>query len=214
MIVERGVGVRAHYDRSPATIKGAFVLRGEDPDPHQVRIHGARVVAVGRDQAWPMGLRPAVVDVAPRRDLFVPFEFPTVDLEPGWYGLEIELEVDGHPARIACGRRFSVPWPRAAVRRGQVRVAKLVSTGGARVAVERLDLLGDSLKLRLTAEGPELPPLRLSADGEPVPIVEQTFDAGRREATVVAYPLLRSQGRLRIEVGRGRERGVLEVPLP
>jgi len=214
VIVERGVGIRVHYDRFPATIKGAFVLRGEDRDPHQVRIHGARVAAVGRDLARPMGLRPAVVDVAPRRDLFVPFEFPTVDLEPAWYGLEIDLEVDGHPARVACGRPFSVPWPRAAVRRGQVRVAKLVSAGGVQVRVERLDLSSDSLKLRLTADVPELPPLRLSADGEPVPIVEQAFDAGRREGTVVAYPLLRSQGRLRIEVGRGRGRGTLEVPLP
>lgn len=214
MIVERGVGVRAHYDRFPATIKGAFVLRGEDPDPHQVRIHGARVAAVGRDLGWPMGLRPAVVDVVPRRDLFVPFEFPTVDLEPGWYGLEIDLEVDGHPARVACGRPFSVPWPRSAVRRGQVRVAKLVSAGGVRVGVERLELSADSTKLRLTAEAPELPPLRLSADGEPVPIVEQTFDPGRGQGTVMAYPLLRSHARLRIEVGRGRERAILEVPLP
>jgi hypothetical protein len=214
VIVERGVGVRAHYDRFPATIKGAFVLRGEDPDPHQVRIHGARVVAVGRDVAWPLGLRPAVVDVAPRRDLFVPFEFPTVNLEPGWYGLEIALEVDGHPTRIACGRPFSVPWPRAAVRRGQVRLAKVVSVGRIRVGVERLDLSGDSLKVRLTADAPELPPLRLSADGEPVPIVEQTFEPGRGEGVVVAYPLLRSQGRLRIEIGRGADRATLEVPLP
>ncbi|HXF72305.1 MAG TPA: hypothetical protein VNO79_06820 [Actinomycetota bacterium] len=212
MIVERGVGVRAHYDRFPATIKGAFVLRGEDPDPHQVRIHGARVVALGRDGAWPMALRPAVVDVAPRRDLFVPFEFPLVDLEPGWYGLQIELEVDGHPARVACGRPFPVPWPRAAVRRGQVRVARSVSVGGLRVGIERVELTGDSLRLRVRAA--ELPPLRLSADGDPVPIVEHSFDAGRGEAVVVAYPLLRSHRSLRIELGRGRERAALDVPLP
>ena len=37
------ISIRAHYERFPATIKGAFVLRGEGRDPQQVRIEDARV---------------------------------------------------------------------------------------------------------------------------------------------------------------------------
>ena len=32
--------IRAHFERFPATVKGAFVLRGADRDPHQVRDRG------------------------------------------------------------------------------------------------------------------------------------------------------------------------------
>ena len=33
---EERVSIRAHYERFPATVKGAFVLRGSDRDPHLV----------------------------------------------------------------------------------------------------------------------------------------------------------------------------------
>ena len=48
------ISIRAHYERFPATIKGAFVLRGEGRDPRQVRIEDARDEAVSDhlEHAW------------------------------------------------------------------------------------------------------------------------------------------------------------------
>ena len=36
------ISVRARFERFPATVKGAFILRGEDANPHQVVVGGAR----------------------------------------------------------------------------------------------------------------------------------------------------------------------------
>ena len=36
------VSVRAAYERFPVSVKGAFLLRGADGLPHQVRIESAR----------------------------------------------------------------------------------------------------------------------------------------------------------------------------
>ena len=131
------ISVRARFERFPATVKGVFILRGEDPDPHQVVFREARVVSIGGSQAYPITMAPATLDVAPRRDVFVPFEMAVTDLDPGWYELECELDVDGRPKTLPGGRRFSVAWPRATVRRGQVPVGREIDLpGGAIVTVE------------------------------------------------------------------------------
>src|SRR2546427_30058 len=39
------VSVRTRFDRFPATVKGAFVVRGEDRDPHQVEVRVGGVKA-------------------------------------------------------------------------------------------------------------------------------------------------------------------------
>ena len=74
------VSIRAHFERFPATLKGAFVLRGDDADPHQVRIEAARVAELARGAGQPMGVETVTLDVAPHLDLFVPFEVPLLDL--------------------------------------------------------------------------------------------------------------------------------------
>jgi hypothetical protein len=48
------LSVRARFERLPATLKGAFILRGEDADPHQVEFLGASIVGVGTDARVPM----------------------------------------------------------------------------------------------------------------------------------------------------------------
>ena len=116
MNAEERVSIRAHFERFPATVKGAFVLRGADRDPHQVRIVGARVREVAGGKGIPIGLEPATLDVAPNLDLFVPFEFPITELGAGWYGLECDVAVDGSPSSVQPGKRFAIPWPRATVR--------------------------------------------------------------------------------------------------
>ena len=88
------VSVRARFERFPMTVKGAFILRGEDSDPHQVELRGGAVVGIGTSTRVAMPLAPASLDVVPHRDVFVPFEVPLSELDPGWYTLEAELEVE------------------------------------------------------------------------------------------------------------------------
>ncbi len=220
MSAESVISVRAHFERFPATVKGAFVIRGDDPDPHQVVLREARVVAVGGHGRRPLAMAHATLDVAPHQDVFVPFELSVSDLDPGWYGLECDLDVDGVPATFPGGRRFSVAWPRATVRRGQVRVDRDVRLPDkGRVRVEQIECGGDSIKVNLVATPPEPVGVRLSADGSRLEILDVEFDSESGRGKVTAYPLLRTHRTLRIEVapGRGRSRGAdtgIEIALP
>jgi len=203
------VSVRAHFERFPATVKGAFVIRGEDPDPHQVVIREARVTLVGRAGARPLALAPATLDVAPRRDLFVPFELSVTDLEPGWYQLECDLDVDGRPRTFPCERRFVVAWPRASVRRGSVRVDRDAALGrGASVRVEQIECGGDSIKVHLAVSPPEPVTVRLWADGSRFEVLDSEFDPNTGRGKVTAYPLLRTHRTLRAA------EAAVEVKLP
>lgn len=207
------VSVRARFERFPATVKGAFLIRGEDADPHLVVLHEARVASIGAGSGRPVDLGEVVLDVAPHRDVFVPFEFAVSDLPPGWYGLECDLEVDGVSGTYPGGKRFVVPWPRAAVRRGTVRVDRSAPVGHGKVRIEQVECVGDSIKLHLVAEPPVLPPVRLSADGDTVALLDEEFDEETGRGRVTAYPLLRSQEVLRIEVGRGSDRQAIDIRL-
>jgi hypothetical protein len=215
--VSEPVSVRASFERFPATVKGAFIIRGEDPDPHQVVFREARVVAIGGAQAHPIAMAAATLDVAPRRDVFIPFEMAVTDMDPGWYELECELDVDGRPRTFPGGRRFSVAWPRATVRRGQVEVGRGIDlSGGATVKVEQIDCGGDSIKVHVRVTPPEPVTVRLSADGGRLPVLESDFDGSTGRGKVVAYPLLRAHSTLRIDV-RAPSRagqGTLDVRLP
>lgn len=207
------VSIRSHFERFPATVKGAFVVRGEDADPHQVSITGARAVGAGGGQARVVELAPVILDVPPHTDVFVPFELPVADLEPGWYGLECSAEVDGTPAEFPPTRRFVVSWPRAAVRRGTVPVGATLAAGSRSLGVDRLECGADSIKLHVTATPPEPPRVRLSADGRGLPVIDVTMDEETGAGIVSAYPLLRATGVLSIALGSGRGPSI-DVPLP
>jgi hypothetical protein len=215
--VSEPVSVRARFERFPATVKGAFIIRGEDPDPHQVVFREARVVAIGGTEAHPIGMAAATLDVAPRRDVFVPFEMAVTDMDPGWYELECELDVDGRPRTFLGGRRFSVAWPRATVRRGQVQVGRAIELpGGGTVKVEQIDCGGDSIKVHVQVTPPEPLMVRLSADGGRLPVLESDFEGSTERGKVVAYPLLRAHSSLRIDVKAPSRagQGTLDVRLP
>src|SRR5262245_56772401 len=208
------ISVRARFERFPATVKGAFIFRGEDPDPHQVVVGGARVSALGPGGSSAMPLAPVTLDVRPHRDAFVPCELPLADLEPGWYTLVCDVEVDGSPATFDGGRRFSVPWPRATDRRGQVKVGKRVRLGDQIVHVEQVDCSGDSIRVNLRIDPPGAVTLKLFAGGRRLRVLEMEADEAGR-AKVTAYPLMVADELLRIEL-RGRARGseeAIEVPL-
>ena len=164
------ISIRAHYERFPATIKGAFVLRGEGRDPRQVRIEDARVIEVSGGGSQSIAMEPVTLEVAPHLDLFVPFEVPLTELGAGWYSLECDVVIDGVPDVVHPGDRFPVAWPRATVRRGPIPVGKSLDVSGDTVAIDQIDCAGDSIKIGFTAT--KAPTLKLTADGATVPVLD------------------------------------------
>jgi hypothetical protein len=199
------VSIRASFERFPATVKGAFVLRGADRDPHQVRIDAARVREISGRSAAPIGLEPVTLDVAPNLDLFVPFEFSITELTAGWYGLECDVAIDGDLENVRPPKRFAVPWPRATVRRGSVAVNKNARVeNGPRVHVEQVECGGESIRVTYTTTPPELLPVELAADGSALTVLDSEFDPESGRGRVTAYPVMRTQSTLTIDV-----RGIL-----
>lgn len=208
--MDSDISIRAHYERFPATIKGAFVLRGVGRDPHQVRIEQARVAEASGRGVHPMNLEPVTLDVAPHLDLFVPFEFLLAELEAGWYGLECDVLIDGIADVVRPGPRFPVAWPRASVRRGGVPIGKGVQTPAGTVRLSQVECSGDSIKVMFDAE--TAPAVKLFADGASLPVLETEFDREGGRGRVLAYPLLKSQSVLAIEL-KGASSPV-EIRLP
>jgi hypothetical protein len=184
-------------------VKGAFVIRGEDADPHQVAIAEARVARFPGGQGRAIGVEPVVIQVAPHRDVFVPFEFALADLDPGWYDLTVSIELDGSPRVMAGDRRFAVAWPRGAVHRGKTPVGATLSLpGGVTVEVDRIDCeaTSTSVYFRLSPADAVID-LRIdSAEGE-IPVLEESVDdAGSGRGKAVAYPVMAGQPSVTIEV--------------
>ena len=63
------VSVRAAYERFPVSVKGAFLLRGADGLPHQVRIESARATECSGRGGRVIGLEAMVLEVAPTLDI-------------------------------------------------------------------------------------------------------------------------------------------------
>jgi hypothetical protein len=145
--------VQTRYDRFPATVKGAFVLRGGDANPHIVRVVRAAIDAVAGGEAKDIPMGGVDVDVAPGRDLFVPFETSIAELDPGWYVVASEIEVDGGPGERSVSRPFSVAWPRGEVRTGSVAMDEPVRVGDASFRVDRAELKSDRVILVWKTEG-------------------------------------------------------------
>jgi hypothetical protein len=209
------VAIRAHFEKFPATVKGAFVLRSADRDPHQVVIRGARVTELSGAGSQPIELQAATLDVAPKLDFFVPFEFPVTELAAGWYCLETDVDVDGVSQIVRPERRFSIAWPRATMRRGTVPVDEKVEIdGGPTVLVDRLECSGDSMTVHFSAEPAESVDLRLHADGTPIALLDTELDEATGKGRATAYPLLKTQRVLTIELGYKRGRATTEILLP
>lgn len=208
------LSVRARFERFPATLKGAFIIRGEDPDPHQVVLGPARIVPVSGGEGRPIAIAESTLDIAPKQDVFVPFETGVAELEPGWYDLECEVEVDGIRRSYPGGRRFAVAWPRASTRRGSVRIAKDVKVAAVRVSIEQLVCAADHITLRLKTSPPTGVQVELRADGAALPVIEIDRDDDSGAQTVRAYPILKSQSSVRIDVTTGTASASLDVRLP
>ncbi|HXF57376.1 MAG TPA: hypothetical protein VNO34_07370, partial [Actinomycetota bacterium] len=165
--------VRIRFERFPLAVKGAFVLRGADGNPHLVEFDWAHVARVPGGLTRPFPVEARQFDVAPTRDLFVPFEVPLVELPPGWYRIETAVRVDGARSWPFPSRLLLLPWPRSEVRRGVLEVGRPARAGGRSFRVERVELTADSAAVLWRAEEGEAPegeaaPGRavLVADGE------------------------------------------------
>src|SRR6266508_1758923 len=123
------VDLRTRFDKFPATNKGAFVLRGADGNPHAVDLIESTVERIPTGPTRPVPVGQTRVDVAPGRDLFVPFEMPIGDLDPGWYALRSTVRVDAGATWSFSSRGFAIPWPTGEVRKGTVRVDRTVKAG-------------------------------------------------------------------------------------
>jgi hypothetical protein len=203
--VSHRLSIRAHYERFPLSVKGAFVLRAADGDPHQVKILRALAAGLDGEGERSLDLEDVTLEVAPNLDLFVPFEVPLADLGPGWYELRCHLAIDADPVTVQPGKRFSVAWPRATTRRGNVGVAKELGD----VRIDHVDCVSDAIKISYAGDAPT--ELHLSADGRKLPVVDAEFDEGSGKGKVTAYPVLRSDGALKIAAKGGES---LDVSLP
>ena len=128
------VAIRARFERFPAAVKGAFLLRGGDGLPHQVRIAEARAAELAGGGPRAVGVDPVVLEVSPTQETFVPFEISTIEMPSGWYQLECDIVVDGEASTVRPGDRFAISWPRAAVRRGTVTIGAKAGESFDRVA--------------------------------------------------------------------------------
>jgi hypothetical protein len=227
------VQVQTRFERFPASIKGAFVLKGGDGDPHAVTFDWARVVRLPEGPTRPISLEDRQLDVAPNRDLFVPFEVPVADMEPSWYALESSLRVDAGRSYTYAGRPFTIPWPRSDVRKGTIPVGKTVRVGGRSFRVERVELGWDSAAVLWHPEeegskadagrrsGAETRAL-LMADGAEVERLPDESGSKLSEPRApgerrsVAYPLMRSARSLQIVMqlpsGEASEPLSLQIP--
>jgi hypothetical protein len=215
---EPPVSVRTRFEKFPATVKGAFVFRGEDGDPHQVVVRAGHVVRIPGSAGRPLPVQRLTVDVPPHEDVFVPFELPIADLDPGWYGFEIDVDVDGSPRKLPGDRRFPIPWPRGTVRTGTIRVDRDARLGEARVTVERLQLATDSTTVRFSIRPPEPIAIRMEAGRSRLDVLSVDLDESSGAGTATAYPIGRKQQTVRIEFqqrGRsGSSRADITIDLP
>ena len=177
-----------------------------------------------------------MLDVAPSRDLFVPFEVAAIDLAPAWYAIESEARVDGGRVWRFSGQPFTVPWPRTEIRRGTIDVGRPVAIGAKRFVVERLELGGDSASVvwreqddraragaRVGAREGRGAEVLILADGATLDLLplavsslrpEFRSPAGERRS--VSYPLRRSVSSVavRIRLSQKEQSEPLVISLP
>lgn len=229
------VSVGIVFEQFPASVRGAVVVRGRDPDPHQVSLASADVVELRSPNrpVRPVALDPVTVEIAPRGEVLLPFDIPFAGLDPGWYGVLAEVVVDGQRRvrgpSAGEGKRFLVAWPGPLVRKGTVVVeSKIPVPGTPGAVVDRVECKADRAVIRWSHEPSDDPDfrqfgeLRVLADGKPLPSLESSYQPAAGARSTVVYPVLRAHQALVLEIDRRfrpdgqSERGKwsLELTLP
>ena len=198
------VDMNTRFERFPASLKGAFVLRGADGNPHSVRFRSAHIARLPAGLLKPIPIEDRMLDIAPSRDLFVPFEAAVSELDPGWYAVRSAVQVDAGRSFEFSSRAFSIAWPRNDVRRGVIHLRQSVQLGDRSFVIEEVDLASDSATVVWRSEEDEDPAARprqatviLLADGaalEALPEGAGPAMARRssREDRTVFYPMPKS----------------------
>jgi hypothetical protein len=203
--VDDRVAIRAAFEPHPLTLKGAFVVRGADGMPHQVRLESARLVEIGGRGGLPVPIGSAIIEAAPTMDTFVPFEVGISDLRPGWYELECSVVIDADASVVRPGKRFAVPWPRSSVRRGTFPIG--VTAGD--VTLETLECTGDSVRIAYAGDRP--PAVKLLVDGVSHPLLDVEHDEEAGRGRILGYPAMRGHETLTVEV-RGADPVAVRLP--
>jgi hypothetical protein len=210
------VTVDTVFDRFPASVRGAVVARGQDREPHQIRLLAVRVVLAHdpSKEVHRAGVAEATVDVAPHREVLIPFDVPFGELGPGWFCVTAQVEVDGR-LRVegpeGGGKRFGVPWPPEEVRK--VDVKPNLKVGGA--VVERLRSTVDGTDIRwVPAASAVDAEIKLTAGRHRLPVVQTGVDHRSGIRTTTTHPLPHGAGQVTLELVRGRERVSATVDLP
>jgi hypothetical protein len=207
------VDVATRFDQFPATMKGAFVMRGADGNPHAVELQSVAVERIPTGTPRPVAMGEVQVNVAPNRDLYVPFEVGIADLPPGWYVIRSVVRVDGGRTWTFASRGFAVPWPKELVRRGTVRSGARARAGDRDVEVESVEMRVDCAIVTHVLSGDPASAtggaVRLLADGtevEAVPVDARPpgskADSGGRTRTSF-YPVPRETEVLSVQVKVG-----------
>ncbi|HEV3475091.1 MAG TPA: hypothetical protein VG602_06980 [Actinomycetota bacterium] len=209
------VAVDLVFERFPASVRGAVVVRGQDREPHQVRVEGADVVeahATNRS-VRPASVTSATVDVPPRGEILVPVEVPFAGLDPGWYCVLADVVVDGSlrmRGPEGGGKRFLVPWPSSEVRRGEIRADLTISVPGSdAVKVEQVECKADRAIVRwrhAPGENPDFGTLKVLAGRRRLPELETAADPETGTRTTIVHPVPKTAERLVFELDR-RGRG-------
>ena len=178
--MDERVSIRAHFERFPATVKGAFVLRGRRsrsaPGANRCGAcsrdvgHGARSRSDWSRSSWTW-----------RRISTCSFRSSSAitELAAGWYDLECDVAIDGDRENVRPPKRFAVPWPRATVRRGNMKVDKTARVeGGPNVHVEQVECGGDTVRVAYTVSPAEEVAVRLAVDDDPLTILESAVRSG------------------------------------
>jgi hypothetical protein len=205
------IDVKTRFERFPLAVKGAFVLRGADGNPHSVRLVEAALARLPGGERHPFAVEDRLIDVAPNRDLFVPFEASVTEVRSGWYVIRSSVEVDGAGPLSFRSKPFTIPWARTDVRRGTVPIDRSISVDGAVVRVVRVEMGADAATViwRPEAEGRPAPTVSLVADGRALEVLPADAGAPQRppaglEERLRTYPVPRATRALEVVVRAGR----------
>jgi hypothetical protein len=210
------VSVGTVFDRFPASVRGAVVVRALDREPHQIRLLGVRVVQahdVSRE-VHRAAVGETTIDVAPHKEVLLPFDVPFSEVGPGWFCVVADIEVDG-AAKLTGpeggGKRFGVPWPAEEIRR--IDLKPDLDLGGA--VIERIQSKVDRTEVRWRP--PKDAPhanLRVSVGNRRLPVAEITDDPRTGVRTTVAHPISGKAERLTLELvgGAGKPSATIDLP--
>jgi len=205
------IEVKTRFERFPLAVKGAFVLRGADGNPHSVRIVDAALARLPAGERHPFPVEDRLIDVAPNRDLFVPFEAAVSEVRSGWYAIRSSIEVDGARPLSFTSKAFTIPWARTDVRRGTVHVDRSIEVDGAGVRIVRVEMGGDAATViwRPMTEARPAPTVSLVADGRPLEVLPADAGTPPRppvgvEERLRTYPVPQATRSLEVVVRAGR----------